>query len=43
MEIAVMPAKRLRTSITKILAALEPGGNFWIVPIDLEITREVAL
>jgi PIN domain nuclease of toxin-antitoxin system len=41
MEIAVMPAERLRSSIANILAALEPGGDFWIVPIDLEITREV--
>ena len=42
MEIAVIPGGRLRSSITEILAALEPDCGFYIVPVDLEIARETA-
>lgn len=37
-----MPIDRLRSSIGAILEVLEPGGDFSIVPIDLEIARETA-
>lgn len=37
-----MPIGRLRSSVGIILKALNPGGDFCIVPIDLEIAREVA-
>jgi PIN domain nuclease of toxin-antitoxin system len=42
LEIAVIPGARLRASLPEILGALEPGGDFCIVPIDLEVAREVA-
>ena len=37
-----MPIDRLRASIGTILEALEPGGDFCIVPVSLEIAREIA-
>lgn len=42
MEIAVIPGHRLRTSVTEILAALEPACGFHIVALDAEIANEVA-
>ena len=32
----------MRSSIDTILEALEPGGDFCILPISIEIAREVA-
>jgi PIN domain nuclease of toxin-antitoxin system len=36
-------ALRLKVPLDKLLAPLEPGGDFWIVPIDLDIAREIAV
>jgi PIN domain nuclease of toxin-antitoxin system len=33
---------RLKAPLDKLLADLEPGGDFRIVPIDTEIARETA-
>ncbi len=44
-EIAViMRVERLRLSVPldSLLKDLEPGGDFCIIPIDLEISREIA-
>jgi PIN domain nuclease of toxin-antitoxin system len=42
MEIAVIPGQRLRSSVSEILGALEPGSGFQIVPIDIRIASEFA-
>jgi PIN domain nuclease of toxin-antitoxin system len=33
---------RLKVSLDSLLADLEPGGDFFIVPIDIEVARETA-
>jgi PIN domain nuclease of toxin-antitoxin system len=44
-ELAVLSSgyvPRLKVRLSRLLGDLEPGGDFCIVPIDLEVAREVA-
>jgi len=42
MEIAVIPGQRLRSPVSEILGAPDPGNGFQIVPIDFGIASKFA-